>query len=64
MAHCQIGKISGQELLEFVRNELVCTIGSADAPVTIPVLITTFRSFEPTNSLVLHDIHKKLKIEF
>lgn len=38
-----MARISRDELLEFVRNEMVCTIGSADAPIAIPVLITTFR---------------------
>uniref|UniRef100_A0A1I8BB12 Troponin T n=1 Tax=Meloidogyne hapla TaxID=6305 RepID=A0A1I8BB12_MELHA len=36
-------KISREELMAYVREELICTIGSADSPVTIPVLITTFR---------------------
>uniref|UniRef100_A0A914L2T0 DUF7516 domain-containing protein n=2 Tax=Meloidogyne incognita group TaxID=654580 RepID=A0A914L2T0_MELIC len=36
-------KISREELMSYVREELICTIGSADSPVTIPVLITTFR---------------------
>uniref|UniRef100_A0A914H2A7 Uncharacterized protein n=1 Tax=Globodera rostochiensis TaxID=31243 RepID=A0A914H2A7_GLORO len=52
-----VAKISREELLEFVRNELVCTIGSADAPVAIPVLITTFR--EDTNEDILQ-LAKKL----
>jgi hypothetical protein len=37
--------IERQELINYVQEELICTIGSADAPVTIPVLITTFRFF-------------------
>ncbi|KAF7632372.1 hypothetical protein Mgra_00008221 [Meloidogyne graminicola] len=36
-------KISRDELMAYVREELICTIGSADSPVTIPVLITIFR---------------------
>lgn len=38
-------KISRDELMAYVREELICTIGSADSPVTIPVLITIFRFF-------------------
>ncbi|KAL3115505.1 hypothetical protein niasHT_018138 [Heterodera trifolii] len=52
-----VAKISRDELLEFVRNEVTCTIGSADAPVAIPVLITTFR--EDTNEDILQ-LAKKL----
>jgi hypothetical protein len=38
--------IERQELINYVQEELMCTIVSADAPTTIPVLITTFRFFK------------------
>jgi hypothetical protein len=37
--------IERQELINYVQEELICTMASADSPVTIPVLITTFRFF-------------------
>jgi hypothetical protein len=44
--------INRKELINYVQEELICTIGSADAPVTIPVLITTFRFFSLTHTRI------------
>jgi hypothetical protein len=55
--------IERQELINYVKEELMCTIVSADAPTTIPVLITTFRFFK-----IIPKIHviynSRIKIKF